>query len=151
MDESGLVDWTLWIALALFAFTFLWCVIAFSLSRLSGWNRLAAAYPASPIMTPSARYRWQSALMNGNTKYNSALTVTADAQAVHFATFALLTPGHTPFSVPWEDVRGELRQLTFVQRVALRFEKEPDVTMLVPIVLAQRLAAASNGRFIAPS
>jgi hypothetical protein len=146
----AIVDIAPWIALALFGFTFFWCFVAFLMSRLSGWARLASAYPAAEVLTPNVRHAWQSALMNANTKYNASLVVVADPQAVHFSTLAIFRAGHSPFSVPWPALRAETRQLLFVQRVALTFAKVPDVTMLIAPRLAQRLAAASGGRFSVP-
>ena len=102
-------------------------------------------------MTPNVRYRWQSALMNANTKYNAALTIAADGRAAHFSTFALFTPGHAPFSVPWEDIHAQPRELLFMHRVALSFAKAPEVTMLIPVRLAERLTEASMGRFAVQS
>ena len=67
-----------WLALSLFGFTLFWCFIVFVLSRMSGWATLAAAYPAGEVLSPNTRWRWQSALMNANTKYNASLTVVAD-------------------------------------------------------------------------
>jgi hypothetical protein len=139
-----------WIALALFGFTFFWCFVVFLISRLSGWAVLAAAYPATEVLSPSVRYRWQSAFMNANTKYNASIIVAADTQGVHFATFPIFGVGHAPFSVPWTDVRAEARQLMFVTRVKLTFARAPQVTMLVLPRLAERLEAASMGRFAAP-
>ncbi len=139
-----------WIALALFGFTFFWCFVIFLMSRLSGWAALAAAYPATDVLSPGVRYRWQSAFMNANTKYNASITVAADTQGVHFSTFPLFSIGHAPFSVPWTDVRAETRQLMFATRVKLTFARAPQVTMLIPPRLAERLEAASMGRFRAP-
>lgn len=140
-----------WLALSLFGFTFFWCLIAFVLSRMSGWATLAAAYPAGEVLSPNTRWRWQSALMNANTKYNASLTVVADPQAVHVSVMALLNVGHRPFTVPWQDIHAEMRQLFLIQRVALTFIKAPTVTMLIPPKLAERLATASGGRFTMPA
>ena len=136
-----------WLALALFGFTLFWCFISFLLSRLSGWATLAAVYPAGELLTPNVRYRWQSALMNANTKYNAALTIVADGRAVHFAMFPLFKVGHAPLSVPWEDIHAAPRELLFMHRIALTFARAPHVTMLIPVALAGRLTAASMGRF----
>jgi hypothetical protein len=140
-----------WLALSLFGFTFFWSLIAFVLSRMSGWATLAAAYPAGEVLSPNTRWRWQSALMNANTKYNASLTVVADPQAVHVSVMALLSVGHRPFTVPWQDIHAEMRQLFLMQRVALMFIKAPTVTMLIPPKLAERLATASGGRFTMPA
>jgi hypothetical protein len=63
---------------------------------MSGWATLAAAYPAGEVLSPNTRWRWQSALMNANTKYNASLTVIADPQAVHLSVLAPLSVGHRP-------------------------------------------------------
>jgi hypothetical protein len=138
------------LVIAIFAFTFFWCVISFVLSRMSGWATLAAAYAAVPAVTPNRRMSWQSALMNGNAKYSGAMTVVADAQMLHFAVFPLLRIGHDPFSVPWGDVRAERRQLLLVERVALTFAQAPGVTMLISRSLMERLAQASGGQLRVP-
>ncbi len=147
----GFADVAPWLALGLCGFIGFWCLIAFVLSRLSGWSSLANAYPAGEILSPSLRWSWQSAHMNLNTNYNAALTVVADPQAVHFSMFRLLRIGHEPFSVPWQDLRAEIRRLFLVQRIALRFAQAPDVTMLISPALAERLAQASGGRFAVPA
>lgn len=139
-----------WLALALFGFTFFWCFVTFVLSRMSGWATLATAYPAGEVMTPNVRWRWQSALMNANTKYNGALTIVADAQAVHCSVFLPLRTGHDPFSAPWQDIRTEIRHVMFSERIALSFARAPNVTMLVSRKLAERLATASLGRLVVP-
>jgi len=139
------------LALALFGFTLFWCFISFLLSRLSGWSTLADAYPAGEVMTPNVRYRWQSALMNANTKYNGALTIVADGRAVHFSMLPLFKVGHAPLSVPWEDIHAAPRELLFMHRIALTFARAPHVTMLIPVPLAERLTAASMGRFMVRS
>jgi hypothetical protein len=140
-----------WLALALFGFAIFWCLVTFLLSRMSGWATIAAAYPAGEVLSPSSRWAWQSAFMNLNTKYNASLTVVADPQAVHFSVFAPFAVGHRPFSVPWPDIHAEMRQLLLMQRVALTFTRAPGVTMLIPPKLAERLAAASLGRFAMPA
>ncbi len=140
-----------WLVLSLFGFTLFWCLIVFVLSRMSGWATLAAAYPAGEVLSPNTRWRWQSALMNANTKYNASLTVIADPQAVHLSVLAPLSVGHRPFTVPWQDIHAEMRQLFLIQRVALTFINAPTVTMLIPPKLAERLATASGGRFTMPA
>lgn len=140
----------LWVVLFVAVFALFWSGIAFILSRISGWATVANAYPAGDVLTPSVRYNWQSAWMNGTTKYGAALTVAADSQAVHWSIFPLLSVGHRPFSIPWQDIGAEMRQLAFVQRVSLRFARVPGVTMLITPRLAARLAAASQGRLMVP-
>jgi hypothetical protein len=138
------------LVLAVFGFTFFWCLISFVLSRISGWAVLAAAYPAAPPLTPNTRMAWRSALMNGNAKYNGALTIVADARALHFALFPLMRIGHDPFSVPWGDIRAEMRQLLLTERAALTFARAPAVTMLISRTLLDRLAQASAGQLRVP-
>jgi hypothetical protein len=138
------------LVLAIFGFTFFWCLISFVLSRVSGWATLAAAYPAAPVSTPSTRFAWQSAFMNGNAKYSGAMTVVADAQRGHFAMFPLLRIGHEAFSVPWDDIRVERRQLLLTERAALTFARAPGVTMLVSRSLVERLGHASGGHVRLP-
>jgi hypothetical protein len=133
--------------LALLGFALFWCVISFVLSRVSGWATLARAYPAADVLTPNARWRWQSVHMNGNTKYSGAVTIVADAHGVHFSMFPVLRAGHARFSVPWPDLHATPRQLLLAQRVVLTFAKAPAVSMLMWPTLADRLAAASQGRF----
>lgn len=135
-----------WLALGIFGVTFFWCLISFVMSRISGWATLAAAYPAAEVLTPHARYTWQSAFMNGTTRYSAALAVVADAQAVHFSMFPLLKIGHAPFSVPWQDIRAERVQRAFTQDVALTFARASGVSIRITPKLGDRLAAASAGR-----
>ena len=73
-------------------------------ARVSGWLRLARAYPC-PGACPKPRYWLGSLVFRNWFGYNNGIIVSADAQAMHLTAMpVLLAPTHPPIAVPWSEV-----------------------------------------------
>jgi hypothetical protein len=83
------------------AFVAMWCGICWLLSRLGGWNRLAARF-AAQAPPRGKRFSMQSARI-GWVNYNGCLTIHASPDGLHVAIWPLWRLGHPPLFVPWEE------------------------------------------------
>lgn len=123
------------------AFVVFWMAVVWFISLLSGWSKLADAYP-SRIPFDEMCWSMQSARFRWNAGYNGILRVCADSQALHLSVFPLFRPGNRPLSIPWEDVSAHRRPFG----VELRFYRADGVPMRISHPLAERLMQAAEGR-----
>jgi hypothetical protein len=124
------------------AFGLFWSAIVWLIAQLSGWSKLADAYP-SRIPFNETRWSMQSGRFRWNSGYNGILRVCADSQTLHLSVFPMFRPGNPPLSIPWEDI--SVTQHPF--GVELRFYRAGSIPLRISRRLAQRLAQASEGNF----
>jgi hypothetical protein len=115
--------------LLLFGFGFP-ALTMFSISRLSGWPRLAARYPATgPRPKPLTVFGYGT--MRGWIGYNGGLVLAADENGLHLGTWPVLMGWcHRPVFIPWSQI-ADLRARRRWWRVYYRLDLKgaPDVDL----------------------
>ena len=101
------------------AFAAMWCTVAFFLSRVSGWSKLAERYRAASA-PQGERFLWNSAQV-GAVSFRSCLNMTvsdAGFYMIPVLVFGLFMPG---LLIPWSDVRFEgFRKILFFRFACFR-------------------------------
>lgn len=123
-------------------FILFWLAIIWLIAHLSGWRKLAGAYP-SHIPFNETCWSMQSGRFRWGSNYSGILHVCADGRALHLSVFVLFRPVHPPLSIPWEDITSTSQ--TF--GVKLRFSRAEGVPLFISRQLAGRLEQASEGKF----
>ncbi len=124
------------------AFIVIWLFVVFLTSWMSGWGKLADVYPARMPFNEEC-WSWQSGSFRWSASYSGILKVCADTQALHLSVLFMFRPGHTPLSIPWEDISGRKRFLN----IELRFRRADHIPVRISPRLAGRLEQASGGLF----
>jgi hypothetical protein len=110
MPSSQGIDPAVLVALLLAANIGVVTAVFLAMARLTGWKRLAAAYPARPP-AQDARTGLGSAFFYTMGNYNGCVRWHADDEYLHLA---LIRPfqwlGHPPMSVPWAAIEVDLTQ-----------------------------------------
>jgi len=101
-------------------FVVMWCLVSFTLSKITGWSRLAEKYrtrtkPESKLMQAVQAY-WGSVMLAGNI-YTIGTTNTGLFLGVLFP-FRI---GHPPLLIPWHDIRAKKVDGFLKPRVQLTF------------------------------
>lgn len=87
--------------------------IAWALSWMSGWRRLARDFGAEAEDRPEST-RWLRKARLGWVSYDGCLWVGGDERGLYLRPFFLLRFSHRPLRVPWSEVRAwERKQLLF--------------------------------------
>ncbi len=125
----------------------IWVVVSFTLSRVSGWTRLAQHYPADRSFDGQL-IRFQAAQFRAATNYNGCLDFGANYEGLYIVPMFLFRAFHPPLLIPWSDITARPIKLWGIWNfIELRFQRAPDIPVRIKVQLAQRLAAASMGRF----
>lgn len=130
----------------LVAIPVIWCATTVLVGWLTGWARLARAYPHQP-QREGQRFRFQTIHMAHKGGYGSCVAFGATPFGLHLSILALFRPGHPPIFVPWSDVAARRKDGA---RVVLEFTREPSIPVIMPPSLAAKIAAASRGAFRYP-
>ena len=115
----------------------------------SGWRRLAGLYPDRD--TGRGRRFSCGSMVMGVANYRGGVRMRADESHLHFSTWALLRPGHPPFSVPWSDItvaRDEWPWFPLKGQPVIRITlaRHRTLRILVPRLVGERIVAESGGR-----
>lgn len=130
----------------LIVFPVFWIGIVLLISRLSGWGSMAEAYPSREPHAATC-FSLQSAILRLASNYNGVLKICANEEGVYFSVLFLFRPGHSPFFVPWEEIRGAKKSYFFYQVVDLRFQRTPTLPFRIYKRTAERLVGVANGRW----
>lgn len=97
-------------------------------SRLSGWSRLAKAYPGR-AQAARPRRRFGYAVFRGWFGYNGGLVVAADERGLDLAGMPLLLAfGHPPIFIPWSEVvEIRRRRILWAPCYGIRTRRAPEV------------------------
>lgn len=100
----------------------------FLISRLSGWQRLADAYPGV-YDPPQPVVRLGYGVFRGWIGYNGGIVVAADQRGLHLRAMPIvLSFCHAPISIPWSELREvRARRRLFGTDYALRTGRAPEV------------------------
>ena len=131
------------------AFPLIWVGVVTLIARFGGWARLAREYPGRPQLG-GRRFRFRSGRMRFQTGYGSCLTLGSDPMGLHLEILFLFRPGHPAIFVPWSDVSVREDPGRARRNAELRFQRAPEVPLVVGRRLARELADASSGAFAVP-
>lgn len=116
---------------ALFALGFP-AFLIFSISRLSGWDKLAARYPLAGA-APKALTIFGYGTLRRWIGYNGGLIIAADEMGLYVSTWPVfLSWCHRPVFIPWKAVAGVHARktlLTLYYRLELRESPEIDFAL----------------------
>ena len=128
---------------AVIIFALFWFGVVWLIAQMSGWPKLAEKYPARQLWNETC-WSLQSALVRW-AQYRGILRVCADAEGVHFSVIFPFSVSQQPFSVPWTEVTGHKKRISFIYGVELHFQQVPSVTIKISTRLADNLVEASSG------
>jgi hypothetical protein len=120
----------------------LWLTITTILSLLSGWFRLAAAYPNSAV-EPHLRIRGQSGTMGLGVMMSGILTLSVCPSGLRIGVLRIVGPFCRDFLVPWERIAVARKTTVFSRVVVLRFGNPVVGTLRIAPHVADRLARAA--------
>lgn len=126
-------------------FVGMWLLVTTILSAVSGWKGLESRFPDRDDEV-LATFRMASGLMRG-VGMNNVLTLTACRTGLRVAMWKLFAPFDRPFFVPWEQLVVERRDGWLQKRAVLAFGAPPVGRLDIAGHLADRLAAAAQGRW----
>ena len=144
MDPQQLV-WILPIVLPLFLVG-LWFGITSLLGMISGWYRLAVAFPDRDE-TPILRLRGQSGRMGGGVNLDHVLTLSVCPSGLRVGMMRMLGPFSRDFLVPWESITLARKTVMFWTLVELTFGDPAVGKLSVKEGTAAKLAEAAGPRW----
>ena len=135
-----------YLLLTVTVFALFWSFIIWLIAYLSGWRQLAEVYPERRPQF-STCWKWQSIGLRWGASYSRALTICAGNGGITLTPVLLFRIGHTPLTIPWEDITVVSHKRT----VKLRLQRMPAMSVTITTQLAAKLTEASNGRFSSPT
>ena len=116
-------------------------------SYLGGWNALSKVYSAiGPF--DGAKWKCQSGQMRYGANYNNCLTVGADPVGLYLDVLFLFKFKHPALLIPWSEISVRRRKVwIFGEWAVLTLGRETGVTLTIRSSLAEKLKAASMGRW----
>lgn len=125
-------------------FIFLWVLVGYIVSRMSGWHRLAQRFQTDAKF-PGTLSRWFYATMERGVSYNNALRIGADSNGLYLASQILFRVWHPSLFVPWVEVRVEpSRWRDFYLRVTLVLGEKDQVPFRISRRMARKLRSAAG-------
>ncbi len=112
-----------------------WCLISLSMSRMSGWSRLAREFPCgdAPEVTGDLEIARMRTGRVGVINYYSCLTFKATEQGLYVSVAPFLRLGHKPFYIPWNQFHHIAEHdLLYSQRVKMSVGKPTINRFLFP-------------------
>jgi hypothetical protein len=91
------------IGILVLLFPAFWCFISWNISRASGWQQLAKAYPAG---TPPKGAKFKVNGLIGNQKYSGNLLVHVSEDGFFLSATLPVSFGHEPLFIPWSAVQN---------------------------------------------
>lgn len=144
-STNGALPFPLWF-LPLF-FVAIWIFVAFMLSRVGGWDRLAESYRSDQPFF-GTRFNLQAAQLRAGTNYNGCLTFGANHEGLYLRPIVLFRAFHPPLLIPWSEITAKpVKVFRIVGFVELRFQRAPEIPVKIRQSLADKLVVASNGLF----
>ena len=129
--------------LAVAGFAAVWAAILSLIAAVSGWRRLAQAYPLTSSFS-GRRWRFRSARMRWATNYNGCLTIGANVRGVHLGVLCAFRLGHPPVFVPWPEVRMTAHKGRVFRYLDFTFARAPGVVVGVDERLARIILRAGR-------
>jgi hypothetical protein len=91
--------------------------------QLSGWQRLAARYPAPGLPTTQLR-RLQTVRM-GAVRYRNCTTVALEPDGLYIDVPAALLMARKPILIPWSEITGVSKSILYLQPAVTLAAGEP--------------------------
>lgn len=117
----------------------MWCFISWTLSRVSGWNRLAECYreTGQPVESDSSEIEVESAHMRsarmGAIHYHSMLSFRVSDSGLKISILFLFRLGHPPLFIPWDQMHHVEADLhIYSHKVKLSIGKPTIVRAMLP-------------------
>lgn len=88
----------------LLVFPAFWYFVIWNISKMSGWQKLAEAFPAR---TPPSGQKFATSGTVGRAKYNGCLYVFVSHDGLFLSVMFLFSPGHKPLFVPWSAIHNK--------------------------------------------
>jgi len=124
-------------------FLFIWILVNFLISRLTGWARMAGHYPAEGGYSGKV-WRFQTLTTRRGMGYKGSANVGADSRGLYLSLFFLFRFGHPPMFVPWRDITITEKQVSKTKMLELRFRKTENLPVRIFARLGDRLAEAAG-------
>jgi len=150
MDDQTASSLITTLAFAVFACS-AWATLWIWRARVSGWAKLAAAYPAEKKPDAGAR-RWNTVrMLPSGLRYPRIVSVRLTVDGLYLVPTLVCRFGHDPILIPWEDIEITAVETYPADRLYdLRFPREPGVRLRVGVKIAQYIRrAADNSRYFA--
>ena len=128
-------------------FVAIWIAATVSISRMTGWHRLAEKYAMAEM--PDIRFAravhvyWGSVMLSGN-----IYTVGADREALYLGVLFPFRAGHPPLRIPWRDIKAQRVKRLFLPRVSLAFGGGLSRPFEISDRVAERLGTDSSGALV---
>ena len=120
------------------------------MSILSGWRSLASMYPEEHPFAGDL-FRFQSLFLRYRSRYVNIVIFGSNHEGLFVSLFLPFRFGHSPIFIPWEDVSAERERKGLTKMIRLRFEKSPEISMVIMERLAAKLSRSSGGNFNLPT
>jgi len=124
----------------------IWILALLTISRLSGWARLAerystAAEPETGVMR-MVRAQWGTIMITGN-----IYTIACNKGGLYLAVLFPFRLGHPPLLIPWHDIKAKKISSFLAPRIQLEFGGGVSRPFEIHESTAERIKACSNGKF----
>jgi len=119
-----------------------------SISRVTGWHRLAEQFRFEGEL-PEKRWRWRSGRMRWTTRYGNCLNFGADERGLYMSVVSFFRPFHPPLFVPWSEIEVGEKSLFFLPRKELILGREARIPLWITPRLGEEILAARPGNISA--
>jgi hypothetical protein len=125
-------------------FGLVWLVVSTKLvAMMSGWTKLVPRFRHGATFTGTT-WRWQSAKFRRGMRYNNGLTIGASPEGLYLATMPVLSFGHAPLLIPWNEITEQAQNTLFGPVFVLTLGSEERVQMTIRPHLALKIEQAKG-------
>ena len=111
-------------------FPVFWCFVCWTLSHVSGWQKLAAVYPAR---TPPTGQKFITSARLGRASYTGSLYIYVSREGLYLSVMWFFSMGHKPLFIPWSEINNrQPRKIFFREIVEFDIGNPPINTMQLP-------------------
>jgi hypothetical protein len=137
LDHTSLI--VLVAALAAVVMLGFWCLMLWTLSRISGWQQLASRY-ATHRLPAGRRFAWQSARL-GWLGYNNCMSMHASVDGLFIQPWAVFRLAHPPLLIPWTELRNGRKRRSFgIDWMDFQLQNPPGFKLALPARVVQQHA-----------
>ena len=111
-------------------FVLVWVVVGFVVAQIGGWGPLARFYRLNNPFT-GERWYFRSGRKRLTMRYDSCLTIGANAEGLYLAVLFLFRFGHPPLFIPWQDIAVRTGKTLWWRWTEFRFRQAPGVFLRV--------------------
>jgi len=127
-------------------FLVFWLLLNFTVSRLTGWARIAAYYQNRGSF-PEEVWRYQTITTRWGMGYKRCTNVGADSGGLYISFGFLFGFGHPAIFVPWGDITIAEKQIARSKMLELRFRKTEDLPVRIFTDLGHHLEDAAGANW----